>query len=66
MALDQLIVRFAKDHRSLSYEDEEAWNEYNEYRKGPEMAEALRNVESAHRALDAAVLDAMEAISASC
>ena len=63
VALDQLIVRFAKEHRSLSIEDEEAWNEY---RKGPEMAEALRNVDSAYRALDAAVLAAMDAISASC
>ena len=56
VAPNQLIVRFAKEHRSLSYEDEEAWNEY---RKGPEMAEALRNVRSAFMALDAAVLDAM-------
>ena len=55
VALDQLIVRFGKDHRSLSYEDQEAWNEY---RKGPEMAEALRNVESAYMALDAALQDA--------
>ena len=56
VATDQLIVRFAKEHRSLSYEDEEAWNEY---RNGPEMAEAKRNFGSAYIALDAAVQDAM-------
>ena len=55
VAMDQLTVRFAKDHRSLSFEDKEAWNEY---RKGPEMAEASRNLESAYMALDAAVQDA--------
>ena len=56
VAVDQLTVRFAKEHRSLSFEDQEAYNEYSE---GPEMAEALRNVESAYMALDAAVQDAM-------
>ncbi len=60
VAMDQLIVRFAKDHRSLSLDDKEAWNEYL---KGPEMAEASRNLESAYMALDAAVRDA---VSVSC
>ncbi len=56
VAIKKLIVRFAKEHRSLSYEDEEAWNEY---RKGPEMQEAYTTLGRAIEAFDDAVLEVL-------
>ncbi len=56
VAINKLIVRFAKEHRSLSYEDEEAWNEY---RVGPEMQEAYTTHGRAYQALDDAVREAL-------
>ena len=56
VAMQKLIVRFAKEHRSLSYEDEEAWNEYI---KGPEMQEANTTLGRAIEALDDAVLEVL-------
>ncbi len=56
VAMQKLMVRFAKEHRSLSYEDEEAWNEYI---KGPEMQEANTTLGRAIEALDDAVLEAL-------
>ena len=56
VAMQKLIVRFAKEHRSLSYEDEEAWNEYI---KGPEMQEAYTTLGRAIEALDDAVLEVL-------
>ena len=58
VAGNRLLVRFAKERRSLSYEDDEAWTEY---RKGPEWTEAANTVGRAQEALDDAMLEALQA-----
>ena len=56
--MNRLFVRFAKERRSLSYEDEEAQSEFY---KDPEGNEALQTLSRAQGALDDAMLGALQA-----
>ena len=55
MAANRLMVRFAEERRSLSYEDDEAWSEFQ---NDPEMSEAIRTFFNEQEALDDAVQEA--------
>ena len=55
VAMNRLMVRFAEERRSLSYEDDEAWSEFQ---NDPEMSEAIRTSFNEQEALDDAVQEA--------